>query len=57
MAATAIRQAPGWWSNLVRAVCDDCGWTGPVRDLNSQREDTLARLDKAQHRCGEGDDE
>jgi hypothetical protein len=52
MSATAIRQAPGWWASLVHAVCDDCGWHGPVRDCNSTTGDTLARLDRAQHQCG-----
>ena len=53
MSASAIRQAPGWWANLCRAECDDCGWAGPVRDANSTQENTLLTLDKRQHRCGD----
>lgn len=42
------RQAPGWWPALVRATCS-CGWTGPVRDTNNDRERLLLRLDHGDH--------
>ena len=53
VSATAIRQAPGWWASLCRAECDDCGWTGPVRDVNTDRAAVLVKLDLSGHRCGE----
>jgi len=43
--STDIRQAPGWWSNLVQAACD-CGWLGPVRDLNESRGGVLVKCDR-----------
>lgn len=53
MSATAIRQCPGWWASLVRAECDDCGWVGPTRDLNTPTGRTLARIDRHDHTCEE----
>ena len=52
MTATAIRQATGWWANLCRAECARCAWHGPVRDANSDHENTLLKLDRNEHRCG-----
>ena len=50
--ANAVRQVPGWWASLVRAECDDCGWTGPTRDMNDSRERAQIQLDKQDHHCG-----
>lgn len=44
-----IRQAPGWWANLVQAVCDECGWRGPVRDTYKTTGSVLAHLDGDEH--------
>ena len=46
-----IQEAPGWWSNLVQAACDDCGWRGPVRDLNKPNGEALAKCDRNEHEC------
>lgn len=51
MPATAIRQCPGWWPNLVQAECDDCGWVGPTRDVHQTTDAFLVRLEKADHEC------
>ncbi len=45
---TEVRQAPGWWPALVRAVCS-CGWHGPVRDMNDWRGRNLLRIDEREH--------
>lgn len=50
--SAAIRQAPGWWPSLVQAVCDRCGWLGPVRSLSEPCGAVLARLDARDHDCG-----
>ncbi len=49
----SFRQAPGWWPSLVQAVCE-CGWHGPVRDMNSSQERILITLDKIKHACEGG---
>jgi hypothetical protein len=54
VSANAIRQAPGWWPNLVQAVCDACGWRGPVRNVNAATEAVLAEMDRDWHECGAG---
>lgn len=53
MTANAIRQVPGWWANLCRAECDDCGWVGPTRDVNVSAEYVLVKVDRSSHVCGE----
>lgn len=45
---TEVRQCPGWWPNLVEAVCS-CGWSGPTRDLNQPTARTLVRIDADEH--------
>jgi hypothetical protein len=47
-----IGQAPGWWPSLVQALCDSCGWRGPVRDLTKGNGQVLAQLDRDEHTCG-----
>lgn len=49
---TRIAQAPGWWPSLVRGVCDDCRWQGPVRDLNRTGNEARVRLDCRDHERG-----
>lgn len=52
-----VRQVPGWWANLVRAECDECGWHGPQRDLNERLSiSALVGMEADQHRCGHADD-
>lgn len=54
MSGTAeIRQAPGWWPALVRVVCDACGYTGPVRDLNDNGmlAKTRIEIERDTHSC------
>ncbi len=48
----ATRQAPGWWPSLVQAVCE-CGWRGPVRNVNDSRERVLLKLDGTGHASGQ----
>lgn len=47
-----VRNVPGWWTSLVHAVCESCGWTGPTRSLNERNGAILARLDARDHVCG-----
>ena len=47
-----IRQAAGWWPSLVQAVCE-CGWHGPVRNMNDTRERVLVKLDASGHAGGQ----
>lgn len=56
-ASAEIRQAPGWWPSLVQVVCPECGYRGPVRDLNASEVATVqVRIERDTHRCGESDD-
>lgn len=54
MAAT-IRQAPGPYVDLVRVCCDNCGYTGPTRDLHDTPHLTRLRaeIERDQHQCGQ----
>lgn len=44
------RQAPGWWPALAQATCS-CGWVGPTRDTNTDRERLLLRFDHGDHQA------
>lgn len=58
MSTAEIRQAPGWWPSLVRVVCEECGLTGPVRDLNEGRiATTRVRIERDSHVCGQDDED
>lgn len=58
MSAAEIRQAPGWWPSLVQVVHEDCGYRGPVRDLNANRmADVRVRIERDSHVCGADEDE
>lgn len=52
MNGAEIRQAPGWWPSLVHVVHEECGYRGPVRDLNESRlATTRVRIERDSHRC------
>lgn len=51
MSNCEIRVAPDFRSSLVQAACSDCGWRGPVRDLNKPDEATTAKRDRSEHEC------
>jgi hypothetical protein len=50
-----IRQAPGPYVDLVRVCCDNCGYTGPTRDLHDTPHLTRLRteIERDQHQCGQ----
>ena len=49
-----VAQAPGWWPSLVQVACSDCGYRGPVVDLNERPAALVSvRLDADAHHCGE----
>ena len=59
-ASAEIRQAPGWWPSLVQVVCPDCGYRGPVRDLNAGdgfMTDVRVRIERDNHRCHDSGEE
>lgn len=51
MSSAVIREAPGWSYALCRAECDDCNWTGPVRNTDNAHENALLTVDKRRHQC------
>lgn len=54
MNGAEIRQAPGWWPSLVQVVHEECGYRGPVHDLNSDAmEHRRVRWEREDHRCDE----
>jgi hypothetical protein len=53
--AAEIRQAPGWWPSLVRIVCDECGYRGPVIDLNKEISNVRVRILRDSHDCDNPD--
>lgn len=56
MSTAEIRQAPGWWPSLVRIYCDECGYRGPVIDLNREFSTVRVRMLRDAHRCDEEDE-
>ena len=56
-ASAEIRQAPGWWPSLVQVVCPECGYRGPVHDLNAGglMATTRVRIERDAHRCNDDD--
>jgi hypothetical protein len=51
-----IRQAPGWWPSLVQICCDECGYRGPVIDLNKEFSNVRIHMLRDAHRCDEDDE-
>lgn len=45
----SVRQAPGWWPNLLQFVCDRCGYVGPTRDAYNGHSLTWLRVDEREH--------
>lgn len=47
----SVRQAPGWWPNLVQFVCDNrgCQYVGPTRDMYQDRSKWMLREDERVH--------
>lgn len=47
-----VRLAPGhFMSSAVHAICEDCGWIGPVRDQRQRTGPALLEGDRREHDC------